>query len=54
VSATGIIEIISLSDKINSEKYTGQVLATVFDNLSDHEKVKKFLQQDGANIHTAK
>jgi hypothetical protein len=38
VSATGIIETIFLSDIINSEKYTAQVLVIVFDNLSDHEK----------------
>jgi hypothetical protein len=38
VSATGVIETIFPSDAINSEKYSGQVLATLFDNLSNHEK----------------
>jgi hypothetical protein len=37
VSAIGIIETINILDTINSEKYTGQVLGTVFDNLSDQE-----------------
>jgi hypothetical protein len=38
VSATGIIETIFILDTLNSEKYSGQVLGTVFDNLSHQEK----------------
>jgi hypothetical protein len=42
-----------LSDKIHSERYNGQNLATFSDNLSDRNKKYEFFQQHGASAHSA-
>jgi hypothetical protein len=53
VSTTKIIRLIAFSNTVNSEKYTGQVLTPLFENLSYESKKYRSFLQDSATVHTA-
>lgn len=45
MSTTKIIKLITFSNTVNSERYTGQILTSLFENLSDERnKYRSFLQ----------
>jgi hypothetical protein len=53
VSTTKIIRLITFANTVNSERYTGQILTPLFENLSEERKKYRSFLQDSATFHTA-